>query len=37
MKFNGFSLDLIRKMAIQILQGALFLKRHNIIHCDLKP
>ncbi|KAL4448796.1 hypothetical protein ABPG74_012885 [Tetrahymena malaccensis] len=36
-KFNGVSLELIRRFAIQILQGLLFLTKANIIHCDLKP
>ncbi|CAD8111961.1 unnamed protein product [Paramecium sonneborni] len=35
--FVGFDLDLIRRFAIQILQGLLYLKEYNIIHCDLKP
>jgi dual specificity tyrosine-phosphorylation-regulated kinase 2/3/4 len=35
--FAGFSLDLIRRFAIQILQALHFFHRHNIIHCDLKP
>ena len=30
-------MDMIRRIAIQVLQGLLFLKRQNIIHCDLKP
>lgn len=37
LKFNGLSMDMIRRISIQILQGLLFLKRQNIIHCDLKP
>ena len=35
--FSGFSQDLIRRFAIQILQALLFFKNNNIIHCDLKP
>jgi len=35
--FNGLSLDLIRRFAIQILQALLFLGKHSIIHCDIKP
>jgi dual specificity tyrosine-phosphorylation-regulated kinase 2/3/4 len=35
--FSGFSLDLIRRFAIQILQALHFFKRQKIIHCDLKP
>lgn len=36
-KFNGMSLDLIRRVSIQVLQGLSFFKKHKIIHCDLKP
>lgn len=36
-KFNGLNLDIIRRISIQILKGLLFLKKQNIIHCDLKP
>lgn len=36
-KFQGFSLSLIRRFAIQILQALGVLQRNNIIHCDLKP
>ena len=35
--FSGFSLDLIRRIAIQVLQSLLFLEKHEIVHCDLKP
>lgn len=36
-KFKGMSLDLIRRVSIQVLQGLSFFKKHKIIHCDLKP
>lgn len=36
-KFVGLSLDLIRRLSIQILQGLLFMEQNRIIHCDLKP
>ncbi|KAM5181464.1 dual specificity tyrosine-phosphorylation-regulated kinase 3 [Mantella aurantiaca] len=36
-KFQGFSLQLVRKFAHSILQCLEALHRHNIIHCDLKP
>ena len=30
-------MDLVIRFAIQILQSLLFLRKYNIIHCDLKP
>jgi len=36
-KFKGFSMNVIRKFAIQILYALKFLSHHKIIHCDLKP
>jgi len=36
-KFRGFSLNVIRKFAIQALYALKFLSQHKIIHCDLKP
>lgn len=38
-KFNGVSLDLVRKFTWQLLQVFLQLEQHvpPIIHCDLKP
>jgi len=35
--FKGISPGLIRRFAVQILQGLKFLRREKIIHCDLKP
>lgn len=35
--YNGLSVELIRRFAIQILVSLDFLRKHNIIHCDLKP
>lgn len=35
--FQGFSLNLIKRFAIQILIGLFFMKEHNIVHCDMKP
>jgi len=35
--FQGVSLGLIRRFAIQILQGLRYAKLQRIIHCDLKP
>jgi dual specificity tyrosine-phosphorylation-regulated kinase 2/3/4 len=34
---KGFPLDIVRRIAIQILQGLKFLKERNIWHWDLKP
>ncbi|EAS02804.2 Serine/Threonine kinase domain protein (macronuclear) [Tetrahymena thermophila SB210] len=36
-KFQGLSLELIRRFAIQLLNAISFLKENRIIHCDLKP
>ncbi|PAA49612.1 hypothetical protein BOX15_Mlig033881g1, partial [Macrostomum lignano] len=36
-KFQGFSLQLVRKFAHSILQCLDMLHRNKIIHCDLKP
>jgi dual specificity tyrosine-phosphorylation-regulated kinase 2/3/4 len=36
-KFRGLTLNLLRRIAIQILQALSFMRRHKIIHCDLKP
>lgn len=38
-KYNGVSLDLVRKFAYQLVQVLLQLEQHKppIIHCDLKP
>ncbi|KAI7902378.1 kinase-like domain-containing protein [Cokeromyces recurvatus] len=35
--FQGFSLNLIKKITVQILQSLTLLAKHNLIHCDLKP
>jgi dual specificity tyrosine-phosphorylation-regulated kinase 2/3/4 len=35
--FQGFSLSLIKRFAIQILISLYFLRENNIVHCDLKP
>lgn len=35
--FQGVSIGLIRRFAIQILQALKFQRDNNIIHCDLKP
>ncbi|CAI2382395.1 unnamed protein product [Moneuplotes crassus] len=34
---QGFSIDLIRRFAIQILISLDYLEQHRIVHCDLKP
>ncbi len=36
-KFQGLSLGLIRRFAVQILASLKYLARERIIHCDLKP
>lgn len=35
--FQGFSLSLIKRFAIQILISLYYLRENNIVHCDLKP
>jgi serine/threonine protein kinase len=35
--FQGASLGLIRRFAIQLLTSLRFLRKQRIIHCDLKP
>lgn len=35
--FVGLSLDIVRRISIQILHGLNFLQKQSIIHCDLKP
>ena len=35
--FEGLSLGLIRRFAIQLLYALKYLKEHQVIHCDLKP
>ena len=35
--FGGAHLDLIRKFAIQLFHCLKYLKKHRIIHCDIKP
>ncbi|ORX56257.1 kinase-like protein [Hesseltinella vesiculosa] len=35
--FQGFSLGLIQRFTIQILQSLSLLHEHRLIHCDLKP
>ena len=36
-RYQGVPLDLIHKITIQILHSLIFLRKHNIVHCDLKP
>ncbi|CAD7957651.1 unnamed protein product [Amoebophrya sp. A120] len=35
--FQGVSLNLVRRFAVQLLEGLSFLKSCNVLHCDLKP
>lgn len=35
--YQGMSISLIRRIAIQVLISLDFLKQHNIVHWDLKP
>jgi dual specificity tyrosine-phosphorylation-regulated kinase 2/3/4 len=36
-EFEGLSLGLIRRFAIQLLYALKYLKENDVIHCDLKP
>eukprot|EP00294_Goniomonas_avonlea_P015907 CAMPEP_0114552250 /NCGR_PEP_ID=MMETSP0114-20121206/7027_1 /TAXON_ID=31324 /ORGANISM="Goniomonas sp, Strain m" /LENGTH=575 /DNA_ID=CAMNT_0001737119 /DNA_START=284 /DNA_END=2011 /DNA_ORIENTATION=- len=36
-KFQGLSLGLIRRFALQLLVSLRFLRKFRVIHCDLKP
>ena len=36
-KFKGISLGLIKRFALQLIDSLSFLRKHKIIHCDLKP
>ncbi|ORY99136.1 kinase-like domain-containing protein [Syncephalastrum racemosum] len=35
--FQGFSMGLIRRFTIQLLNSLVLLQKHKLIHCDLKP
>jgi dual specificity tyrosine-phosphorylation-regulated kinase 2/3/4 len=35
--FQGISLGLVRRFAIQILQALKFQRENKVVHCDLKP
>ena len=35
--FEGLSLGLVRRFAIQLLYALKYLSEHEVIHCDLKP
>lgn len=35
--FQGFSMGLIRRFAMQLLNSLVLLQDHKLIHCDLKP
>ena len=35
--FQGFSLTLVRRIAVQILTCLNYMKENHVIHCDLKP
>ncbi len=35
--FEGLSLGLVRRFAIQLLYALKYTKEHEVIHCDLKP
>lgn len=35
--FCGLEMSVIRKIAIQLLYTLIFLQKHRVIHCDMKP
>ena len=35
--FQGVSMGLVRRFAIQLLVSLHYMREHNIIHCDMKP
>ena len=35
--FQGVSVGLVRRFAIQLLVSLHYMREHNIIHCDMKP
>ncbi|TID28192.1 hypothetical protein CANINC_002625 [Pichia inconspicua] len=35
--FNGFSINIVKRFTIDILQGLQFIHSFGIIHCDMKP
>jgi dual specificity tyrosine-phosphorylation-regulated kinase 2/3/4 len=35
--FQGVSVNLVRRFAIQLLVALHYMKEHNIVHCDMKP
>lgn len=35
--FQGVSVGLVRRFAIQLLVSLHYMKEYNIIHCDMKP
>lgn len=34
---KGFKMNIVKKIAIQLLKTIQFLSQNKIIHCDLKP
>lgn len=36
-RYSGFSLSLIKRFAIQMVQFLRLMSKNGIIHCDLKP
>ena len=35
--YQGVSSSLVRRFAIQILISLMYMKDHDIVHCDMKP
>jgi dual specificity tyrosine-phosphorylation-regulated kinase 2/3/4 len=35
--YKGLDLAVVKKLGIQLLYSMMYLQKHNIIHCDIKP
>ena len=36
-RFSGMQLNTVRLIALQLLESLSALRKHKIVHCDLKP
>lgn len=35
--FEGFKIDKVRDLSFQIIQGLIYIRHCDVVHCDLKP